>query len=549
MSRLKEFIRKFVLANAFEHGGRAQVGAIIGKLIASGIISKTEIGQIKPEIDAAIKAVGKLALKVQEAELRRIYPEFFVPKAAEEKTVPQLPKSWRGKVVTRFEPSPSGPMHIGHAYTLASNLELARQYKGKCIIRVSDTNPENIYPGSYDLLKEDAKWLSNGFVKSKDFVVQSDRMRTYYRFADKAIKIGIAYVCTCDSVKWRKLMLAKKACVCRDLLPPEHLGRWKRMLKDWKEGVAVVRIKTELGHKNPAMRDWPALRINAQSHPRHGKKFRVWPLMNFAEAIDDHEMGVTHAFRAKEHRDNAKRQQYLYDAFSWDMPQHWYLGAINFIGFKLSTTKAKQAIEAGKYKGWDDVRLPFIAALRRRGYCAGTFIKYGLSAASETDKTVRIDEFFKMIDKFNREVVDADAKRFFFVDSPVKITLLTGFPKEVKLKSHPDKQATRTVKVKDIIYVTKDDFKKYGGKRVRLKGLANVVLSKSAKLIKPEDVQTIHWVSSPNCKVEILMPDGKVVKGLGEPLIGKIKSGVVVQFERFGFVRCEGKNKFVFGHR
>jgi len=321
------------------------------------------------------------------------------------------------------------------------------------------------------------------------------------------------------------------------------------MLKDWKTGAAVVRVKTDLKHKNPAMRDWPALRINTQPHPKQGTKYRIWPLMNFAVAIDDHEMGVTHTFRAKEHRDNAKRQQYLYDAFGWEMPQHWYLGAINFIGFKLSTTKTKQAIDAGAYKGWDDVRLPFIAALRRRGYKAETFIRYGLAAASENDKTVRMDEFFKMIDKFNREIVDADAKRFFFVVDPIEIKIEGKLPKEVKLKSHPDKQATRTIKISNVVYVEKSDFKKYKNKNIRLKGLGNVILKKTANLAKEIDTQTTHWVGEPHCNVEVLMPEGTVVKGLGEPLISKIKPGTTVQFERFGFVRCEGKNKFVYGHR
>tara|TARA_Y100000310_G_C20682837_1_gene817053 strand:+ start:1401 stop:3014 length:1614 start_codon:yes stop_codon:yes gene_type:complete len=536
---MNKAIRKYVLANAYGHGGKAQVGAVIGKLIGAGHISKSDIGKVRKDIDKTIRDVSKLSTQKQEVELKKIYPKFFEAHI-ETKTLPKV----RGKVVTRFEPSPSGPMHIGHAYTLADNLELARQNKGRCILRVSDTNPENISPDAYKLLKEDAKWLSNGFIKDKDFFIQSDRIKIYYKHAEKALRIGAAYVCTCESKAWHDLMIKSLACPCR--AAKDHLARWKYMLKDWPEGKAVVRIKTDLKHKNPAMRDWPALRINTHRHPRQGKKYRVWPLMNFAVAIDDYEMGITHTFRAKEHRDAAKRQKYLYDAFGWKMAQHWYLGAVNFIGLKLSTTKTRQDIEAGEYEGWNDVRLPFLIALRRRGYQPETFVKYGLAAASENDKTVRSDEFFKLIDKLNRETIDKKADRYFFVSNPIEVKV--DLAKNVKLKVHPEKKKTRVVKVSKMLYVDAVDFKKFKGKNIRLKGLANVILGETAKVVNDKETQTVHWVANPHCKVAILMPNNKWSKGIGEPSIAKIKVGEIVQFERFGFVKCESKGKFIFGH-
>jgi len=555
MSKLDSAIRKFALANAYEHGGKAQSGVIIGKLIGVDAISKIQIGKTKPLIDKIVKEVNKLSSKAQEAELKKVYPTFFAPREVEEKTLPKLPKSVVGKVVTRFEPSPSGPMHIGHAYTLASNLELARQYKGRCIIRVSDTNPENTYTDSYKMLQGDAKWLSKGFIKDKDFVVQSDGLNVYYKYAKKALSIGAAYVCTCKPESWRKLMLNKDACSCRSLPAKEHLARWKHMLVNWKEGSAVVRIKTDLKHKNPAMRDWPALRINMRRHPRQGKKYRVWPLMNFAVAIDDHEMGITHSFRAKEHRDNEKRQKYLYDAFGWKMAKHWYLGAINFIGLKLSTTRTRQAIEAGQYEGWDDVRLPFITALRRRGYQAKTFIKYGLAAASETDKTVRAEELFKLIDKFNREEIDAEADRYFFVAAPVKLKLSKNVG-TIKVKVHPDKKKRREIKLGNIVSIPKEDFDKLkDGEIFRVKDLVSVKINKKKKTAEVlgagsfTDTKIIQGAGKSQCAVAVLMPNNQWIKGVGEPLVAKIKIGEIMQFERFGFVKCEGKCKFVYGHR
>ena len=105
------------------------------------------------------------------------------------------------------------------------------------------------------------------------------------------------------------------------------------------------------------------------------------------------------------------------------MPTHLYIGAINFIGLKLSTTNTRKAIESGEYTGWDDTRLPFIAALRRRGYQPETFVKYAIEIGiSENDKTVNKDEFFKLLNKFNREELD-DVNRYFFVKTPIKINI------------------------------------------------------------------------------------------------------------------------------
>ena len=60
------------------------------------------------------------------------------------------------------------------------------------------------------------------------------------------------------------------------------------MLAKYKEGEAVLRIKTDINHPNPAVREWPAFRIIENGeHPF--VKARVWPLLNFASPIDDYE--------------------------------------------------------------------------------------------------------------------------------------------------------------------------------------------------------------------------------------------------------------------
>ena len=84
---------------------------------------------------------------------------------------------------------------------------------------------------------------------------------------------------------------------------------------DYKEGEAVLRVKTDLLHPNPAVRDWPAMRIIdtvKTPHPRVGSQFKAWPLYNLASGTDDHLMGITHVIRGKEHLTNMERQIFLY---------------------------------------------------------------------------------------------------------------------------------------------------------------------------------------------------------------------------------------------
>ena len=124
-------------------------------------------------------------------------------------------------------------------------------------------------------------------------------------------------------------------------------------------------------HNNPAMRDFPLFRINNDEHPKTGKEFRVWPLMNFSVAIDDMDLGITHALRGKDHADNAKKQAFIHKALGVPTPEAVSVGRINFTeGVEVSCSKVKPKVESGFYNGWDDIRLPFMKALKRRGFQA-----------------------------------------------------------------------------------------------------------------------------------------------------------------------------------
>src|SRR3989344_5799337 len=123
------------------------------------------------------------------------------------------------------------------------------------------------------------KWLG---VKIKRIVKQSSRFKIYYKYAERLIKENNAYVCTCKNFK--ELVDKSIECECKRLNPEENMKRWKLMFSKYKEGEAVLRIKTDINYNNPAVREWPAFRIIEKGeHPF--VKARVWPLLNFASPI------------------------------------------------------------------------------------------------------------------------------------------------------------------------------------------------------------------------------------------------------------------------
>jgi glutamyl-tRNA synthetase len=172
----------------------------------------------------------------------------------------------------------------------------------------------------------------------------------------------------------------------------------------FKEGDAVLRFKSDMKDKNPAMRDFPLARIVLTEHPRQKKKYKVWPLMNLAVTADDIELKMTHIIRGKDHRDNAERQKMMYKVLGKKFPWTAFLGKIHFKDMELSTTQTRKDIEAGKYSGWDDKRLLTIASLKKRGYTPEAFWKFSERVGlSETDKIMDRKEYFTLLDGFNKK--------------------------------------------------------------------------------------------------------------------------------------------------
>ncbi len=534
MSPLKDLVLGYVLQNAVFYSGKANPGAVLGKILGANPDLRQKAGEVRKEIVSAVNDVNAMSLDEQKRMLKGKSPKMLKKEEKVKEGLPDIPGVVMGKFVTRFAPSPTGPLNLGQLLRAAMLPSMyAKKYDGKFILRIEDTDVKNIHRDFYGMVMEDL--LSTG-VKWDKMVKESDSMEMYYSHAEELIKKGKAYVCRCPAEEFRKAKIAKRDCKCRKVNGP---GMWKDMLAGkYREGEAIVRMKTSMTHPNPAMRDPPMLRVAAGRHPLTGTKYKVWPLYNFACALEDHHLGITHVFRGKEHEHNTSVQKLFYDAFGWKEPAVVNFGMVYLPGTKIHTRDMKEWIEEGKVDGWDDPRLPTVRALLRRGFQPEALRKFAEDVGM-TKNDIRIG--WENIEGINRKIIDPLSNRFMVVTEPAKIAI-KGAPviREAREVLHPDfpKRGNKGLPV-DLqeVYISGHDFRHLKGRTVRLKGLGNVKLDRTAQYTDNAIVQNmpkIQWVSNPHVSVSLMTPEGPK-KCLGEINLNKLKTGTLIQMERIGF--------------
>jgi glutamyl-tRNA synthetase len=536
ISSVETLIRKYALVNAIEHEGVAQTKSVLGKIMAEKPELRPNILQVRSIIEAVVRDINKMSIAVQKKELEKL-GGYTAPKRVERKGLPEL-ELGREKFVVRFAPNPDGALHIGNARPAILSDEYAKKYHGKFILRFDDTDPKIKLPEKrfYSWIRDDLKWLK---IRVNQEIIASKRLRYYYKIAEKLISINAAYVCVCNSESWKKLRDHSKACPCRSLDSKTNMKRWKKMLKHgYKEGQAVLRIKTEMDAKNPAVRDWPAFRI--VDKPKHPVvKAKLWPLYNMASAVDDYLTGVTHIFRGQEHSTNEVKQRYLYQHLRWNYPIVVTLGRFSLSDMVLSKSQIREGIAKRKFRGWDDPRLGTLRALRRRGFQPDAIRQIIIDIGPKpSDITIS----FENLSAYNRKIIDRMANRYFFVQDPKKIEVKGLKLKSIRVPLHPDdkRRGHRTFSLTSTFFIDAKDFDAYKGLEVRLKDLCNIKLGeKSGYTTTPsKSTPKIQWVPAKHLNVKVIMP-GREITGYGEMNLKKAKTGDIVQFERFAFVSIE----------
>ena len=113
-NELKEFIRKAALLNAVSHDGKAQAGALVGKVLGERQDLRSKVKELSIVINAVVNEVNNLSLAEQKAIVEEKWPETQKKEKAEEKKLPPLPNADKyPQIVTRFSPNPDCVLHLG----------------------------------------------------------------------------------------------------------------------------------------------------------------------------------------------------------------------------------------------------------------------------------------------------------------------------------------------------------------------------------------------------------------------------------------------------
>lgn len=551
-------IRKYALQNAVKFNGKANIGAVIGKVLAENPDLKKNMGSLSKEIKKIVDDINSLSLEKQQKEFEK-YSGQIVETEKEKKDIFSIFDIKGGEqVITAFPPEPSKYPHIGHAKSIFLNYELAKRNNGKFILRFEDTNPKLAEKEFYKTHLENYEWLG---IKPDQVEYVSDYVPKFYDIAREMINKSYAYVCTCSQETIKKNRFEGKECNCRILMEEEHAKKFESMFRS-KEGEMTLRLKGYMQHENTTMRDPTLLRVIDHVHARQGKKYRVWPTYDFENAVMDGIEGVTHRLRTKEFELRNELQGYIQSILGFSQTKIYEFARFNMEGVESSGRIIRELIKKKKLIGWDDPSLTTIVALRRRGFVAEAIKNFVLSTGiTKTESTLTWDDLIV----HNKRILDSKSNRYFFIHDKKEIKVEGAPEQTVKLKLHPDaKEREREFKVNDSFYIEKRDFSELKENKVhRLmdclnfnrKGNKIIFDSLEHEHFKKNPGSIIHWLpkSKDLTNAEVLMPDKKLVKGIAEQAVGNIKEGQVIQFARFGFCRLDKKDKsklkFWFTHK
>ncbi|MBI2658031.1 glutamate--tRNA ligase, partial [Candidatus Woesearchaeota archaeon] len=332
----------------------------------------------------------------------------------------------------------------------------------------------------------------------------------------------------------------------------KSLELWQEMQKA-KAGKYVLRLKGHMQSANTTLRDPVIFRIVDESHPRKKKKYRIWPNYDFESAIMDGIEGITHRLRSKEFELRNELQRLIQTMAGFRETQIYEFARFNLEGVESSGRIIREKVQKKQLLGWDDPSLTTLVALRRRGFLPEAIKEFVLSTGlTKTESVLTWDDLIV----HNRRLLDAKCDRYFFVENPKEINVENAPEQVCELKLHPEskERGARKLKTKSKFYVTEKDFKEFkDGKLVRLMDCLNFKKAKG-KLVfdsleyekyKKHGDKIIHWlpVQKDLIKVEVLMPDKKIARGLAEPMVKNLKVGDIIQFSRFGFCKLDEKKK------
>ncbi|MFI5316405.1 MAG: glutamate--tRNA ligase [Myxococcota bacterium] len=267
-------------------------------------------------------------------------------------------------VVTRYAPSPTGALHIGGARTALFNWAFARHERGAFLLRIEDTDRERSTLESEKLVLEALEWIGLSWdpVPGTSAIPrQSERSARYREAIGELVARGHAYRCTCsadevEAMRERAKQRGEKPRydrTCRDkgigpdserpfcirLRVPDQGG-----LTRWQDLIAGA-----AGEDASELDDFVIARSDGSA------------IYHFAVVVDDHDMGITHVIRGREHMTSTPRQLLIYQGMEWQPPHFAHVPLLVEPGGK-KLSKRQDAVSVQSY--------------RDRGFCPEAVLNY-----------------------------------------------------------------------------------------------------------------------------------------------------------------------------
>lgn len=264
--------------------------------------------------------------------------------------------------VTRFAPSPTGPLHLGHAYSAILAHDMARAAGGTFLLRMEDTDLERSRPEWQALILEDLAWLGLGW--DGPVQRQSDHIEAYNARLETLGPRGLLYPCSCTRGDIRAAVAAPQEGVPHQVYPGTCRAR---PMSDRQPGDA---LRLDL-RKALAALDTDALSF-AETGPAHAGTHRVDPeaaarsigdvvlgrrgenivAYFLASAFDDADQRISHVIRGEDLFDFTPIQVVLQHLFGLPTPSYHHHALIrDETGKRLAKRDDARAIARYRAEG------------------------------------------------------------------------------------------------------------------------------------------------------------------------------------------------------
>src|SRR5579884_1808138 len=319
------------------------------------------------------------------------------------------------RVHTRFPPEPNAYLHIGHAKAVWIDYGIAVDFGGLFNLRFDDTNPLREEKEFVDAIIEDVRWLGADWGDRLYFA--SDYFEQLYAWAVELIRKGKAYV---DDLSAEEVSALRGTLTTPGTESPyrnrsveENLDLFARMRAgEFPDGAKTLRAKIDIASPNMLLRDPVMYRILHAEHHRQGDKWCIYPMYDWAHGLEDSIEGVTHSLCSLEYEIHRPLYDWFLDQLGIYHPRQIEFARLNMAYTVMSKRRFIELVNGGYVNGYDDPRMPTIAAMRRRGIGKGS----NLMEPHVLEDCVRED-------------LNKTAQRVMAVLNPIKV-VLTNFPED-----------------------------------------------------------------------------------------------------------------------